>query len=122
MGGKKAMSGGVLDDTPSPPIKEQRQVVKCHVLPPYKVVLNDFHATTVVKPNQLCNKLAQNCDCDLLHASIVPVEHIWEIAVERGHNTPYKSCFTKAKVESPPPHGNVYHLPPNQANTTFLDN
>jgi hypothetical protein len=44
-----------------------------------------------------------------------------EIAVERGHNTPYKSCFTKAKVESPPPNGTVYHLPPTQSNTHLLD-
>ena len=113
---------GVFLMTHLPHRSKNNDTVKCHVLPPYKVLVNDFHATTVVKPNQLCNKLAQNCDCILLHASIVPVEHILEIAVERGHNTPYKSCFTKAKVESPPPHGNVYHLPPNQANCNFLDN
>ena len=100
MSGKKAMSRGVFDDTPAHKSKNN-DAVKCHVLAPYKVKLNDFHATTVVKQNRLCTKLADNCDCEYLHASIVPIDHILEIAVERGQNTPYTKVVSPKRRWSP---------------------
>ena len=102
-------------------LKYNEKSVRCHILPHFKSKLNDFHATTVLKPNHLCPKSKEKCNCQYLHAETIQHEHILEVCVEKGHNTPYKSSFAKAKVESPPPNGTVYHLSQTHFSNQYLD-
>ena len=51
------------------------RTVRCHVLRPHKPVINDFGWTLVLRPNQLCNKLAADCNCNLQHAVNFEIKH-----------------------------------------------
>jgi len=103
-------------------LKYNDKSIKCHVLQHYKPKLNDFHCTAVVKPNNLCPKSQNKCKCQFLHAETILHEHILDVCVEKGTNgVPFKSCFSKAKVEMQPPNGCVYHMPQTHTNNQILD-
>ena len=83
---------------------KNNDTVKCHVLSPYDAKVNDFHSTSVFKPNQLCPKLPNNCHCEFLHASIVGIGFIyWKLQL-KGDTTPH------TKVVSPKQRWNLLHL------------
>jgi len=88
-----------------------QRTVRCHVLHPHKAVVNDFGWTLVLRPLQLCSKLASDCNCTLQHAQNFPLKHILAIAVSKGNNDRHRSLFAVSKSGTAPPGYQLIHLP-----------
>ena len=77
--------------------------VRCHVLRPWNPPLNEFCWTVVERPTNVCPRSAVRCQCNQLHWSDFPLQHILEIAVKRGRGNLFKNLFCKFTPESPHP-------------------
>jgi len=88
------------------------RTVRCHVLRPHKPVINDFGWTLVLRPDQLCNKLAADCNCNLQHAVNFEIKHILAIAVKKLGNNLHRSLFSVCRTVKPPANNcQLIHLP-----------
>jgi len=102
-------------------LKYNDKSIKCHVLQHYKPKLNDLQLSnpTTYAQNP---KINANASFFTLRLSCMSTFLMFTTHVEKGTNgVPFKSCFSKAKVEMQPPNGCVYHMPQTHTNNQILD-
>jgi hypothetical protein len=94
-------------------LRLNQRTVRCHVLLPHNPVLNDFGWTLVCRPTQLCNKMENDCNCPLQHATNFPIKDILSVAISNvgDLNRPHRSLFAVSRTETAPPGCQLIYLP-----------